>query len=58
MPDDFKVDLDKEGWRHKKTSGLAGAANCITKLPKAEHDTLAWQAAIEALLVARPKHKG
>ena len=30
---------------------LRDAAQCITKLPKAEHDADEWQAAMEALLL-------
>jgi hypothetical protein len=30
---------------------LRDAAQCITKLPKAEHDAEEWQAAMEALLL-------
>ena len=36
---------------------LRDAANHITKLPKAEHDTPTWQAATEALIMA-PENRG
>ena len=35
----------------KRLATLRDAALYITKLPKAEHDTLEWQAAMEALLL-------
>src|SRR5207245_6364619 len=35
----------------KKLATLRDAATYITKLPKAEHDTAEWQAAIEALML-------
>jgi hypothetical protein len=35
----------------KKLATLRDAALYITKLPKAEHDTFEWQAAMEALIL-------
>ena len=37
--------------RGRKLFTLRDAAEYITKLPKAEHDTQEWQAAMEALLL-------
>jgi len=41
----------------KKLVTLRDAAECITKLPKAEHDAEEWLAAMEALLLVA-EHDG
>jgi hypothetical protein len=40
----------------KPLATLRDAALCITKLPKAEHDTKEWQAAMEALLLVAERN--
>ena len=37
--------------RGRQLVTLQDAGTCITKLPKAEHDTAEWQAAMESLLL-------
>ena len=37
----------------KTLTTLRDAALCITKLPKAEHNAEEWQAAMQALMLAR-----